>query len=294
MTDGKLLVENLWRYTPSERVNDPKDYIAYLKTQPRFKGCSLDSIPPSGIILHDARVEEHLVKLGYSESEYRLIATGTTDPNIMYLVHGHGDHPDFILNRGLPGAGGITTQAAELGALGVKRLVHIGTCGLVGDEVKKGEIVVAQASYKDGAAVMLTDSVDCEIDPLARADEALSTAIREALATDECHDGSSVGYTIPIFYFQPLKLIHDLITGEAFPSGPRVGYFEMEEASFFETCRQMGLQGASLVVGADRYRLEGDKVTHAFEEDVDQDAAKLAMIKASLSAFKKLSAEPAT
>lgn len=50
--------------------------------------------------------------------------------------------------------------------------------------------------------------------------------------------------------------------------------------------RHMRLRGASLVVGADRYRLVDGKVTHAFEDDVNQDAAKLAMLKASLAAFK--------
>jgi uridine phosphorylase len=255
MADGKHLTDNLWRYTPSERVNDPADYIAYLKTQRRFKDCTLDNLPRDAIILHDARVEEHLVRLGYSEADYRLIETGTTDPNALFVVYGRGEHPDFIVDRGLPGAGGIATQAAELGALGVKRMVHIGTCGLVGDEVKAGEIVIAKASYKDGGAVMLSEPVKGEIDPLAHSDAALTYALADALKKGGVGHHEAVGYTIPVFYFQPLALIHDLITGEAYPEGPKVGYFEMEEASFFETCRLMGLQGASLVVGAD-HRLQ--------------------------------------
>jgi uridine phosphorylase len=288
VANKKTLVEDYWRYTVTERVNDPAGYIEYLKTQPRFKNCGLDHLPPNGIILHDTRVEEHLAKLGYSQADYRLIETGTTDPNVLYFVHGRQDGPDFILNRGLPGAGGIATQAAELGALGVKCLVHMGTCGLVGEEVQTGEVVVAKSSYKDGAATLLSESVDGAIDPLAHSDETLSRAIREALASDWGRERPTVGYTIPVFYFQPLKLIRDLITGEFYPEGPRVGYFEMEQASFFETCRHMGLRGASMVVGSDRYRLVDGEVTHQFESDFDQDAAELAMIRAALAAFKAL------
>jgi hypothetical protein len=40
-----------------------------------------------------------------------------------------------------------------------------------------------------------------------------------------------------------------------------------------------------MVVGSDRYRLVDGKMTHNFEEDVDQDAAKLVMIRAALRAF---------
>lgn len=226
------------------------------------------------------------MRLGYSGSDCRQIETGTTDPNLLFLVRGRGGDPDFIINRGLPGAGGVATQAAELGALGVRKMVHVGTCGLVGDEVKAGAVVVARGSYKDGGAIMLSDpGDDGEIDPLAHSDEELTRALRESLAGDAEKCSDAVGYTIPVFYFQPLKLIHDLITGEVYPDGPKVGYFEMEQASFFETCRLMNVQGGSMVVGSDRYRLVDGKVTHNFEDDVDQDAAKLAMIKAALRAF---------
>lgn len=66
MADGKRLADNLWRYAKSERVNNPKDYNAYLKTQPRLKGCGLDGLPHYAVILHDARVQERLVNCGPS------------------------------------------------------------------------------------------------------------------------------------------------------------------------------------------------------------------------------------
>lgn len=286
MPGAMLLFEKYKEYVQSQRVNDPAGYIEFLRTQPRFNGGALENLPKHAIVLHDARVEEHLVKLGYSQTDYRTVETGTTDPNLIYVVYGKNGDPDFMINRGLPGTGGIATQAAELGALGAENLVHIGTCGLVGDEVATGEIVIANAAYKDGGAVLLSDPSNGDIDPLALPDDRLTEAIEHALESAAHTRRRAVGFTIPIFYFQPSQLIIDLITGEHFPSGPRVGYFEMEEASFFQVCRLMGKRAASLVVGSDRYFLEAGELSHRFEDDFDQDEAKLQMIRASLSAFK--------
>ena len=281
---AKLILEKYLQYTSSGRVNDPKEYIDYLKTQPRFKNCGFDHIPKHAIILHDAEVEEHIVRLGYSRSDYRVIETGSTDPNVLYLLYGHDGDPDCIVNRGLPGGGGISTQAAELGALGVENMVHIGTCGLVGDEVRTGHVVIARASYKDGAAIMLSRPDEEEVQPLAYPDKALTKALEATLSSGV---SITVGCTIPIFYFQPDQLIKDLITANYYPSGPPVGYFEMEQASFFQLCQLMDKRAASMVVGSDRYLLTDGELRHEFE-DFDEDAAKHQMLKAALAAFKSL------
>ena len=285
MAREKLLLDENWRYGESPRVNQPAEYIEFLKTEARFKGCSLEGLPKHAILLHDAQVQEHIVRLGYSVEDYRCIETGTTDPNVFWLIHGKNGQPDFILNRGLPGAGGIATQAAELGALGIENMVHIGTCGLVGQEVKSGSIVVSNGSFKDAGATMLSPTDSSRLDPIAHPDPNLTAAIEEKLAASGVAHNSSVGYTIPIFYFQPAQLIFDLITGEAFPSGPPVGFFEMAQDSFFQTCLLMGKRAASIVIGADRYRIVDGRLTHSFEDDVDQDAAKLTMIEMALFAF---------
>jgi uridine phosphorylase len=288
MKQPKVRLDENWRYSESPRVNAPIDYIQFLKTEPRFKRCGLDDLPKHAIILHDAEAPEHLVRLGYTVEDIRLIETGTTDPNVMWLVHGKNQQPDFILNRGLPGAGGIATQAAELGALGIESLVHIGTCGLVGEHIKSGNILLSQGSFKDAGATMLSPAHPSQIDPVAHPDPEMTAAIKNQLAAAGLPHSSATGYTIPIFYFQPAELIIDLITGEAFPSGPPVAYFEMEEASFFQTCTLMKKRAASMVVGADRYSLKDGQLSHKFEDDVDQDAAKLKMIQAALAAFKSL------
>jgi len=66
MPAQKSLLDENWRYSESARVNDPVDYVKYLKNEPRFKGCGLDQLPKHAIILHDAAPNEHLVRLGYA------------------------------------------------------------------------------------------------------------------------------------------------------------------------------------------------------------------------------------
>ena len=96
----------------SARENDPSEYVKYLRGQPRFRDGSLKNLPDAAIILHDTRLEEHLAILGISSTRIRPVQTGTTDPKLLYIVYPEGDSPGFIMNRGLPGGGGITTQAA--------------------------------------------------------------------------------------------------------------------------------------------------------------------------------------
>jgi len=288
MPREKRLLDENWRYAQSSRVNQPAEYIAFLKTEARFKGCGLDDLPKHAVLLHDAEAQEQIVRLGYAVEDYRFVETGTTDPNVFWVIHGKSGDPDFVLNRGLPGAGGVATQAAELGALGIGSMVHIGTCGLVGDTVETGSVVVSHGSFKDAGATMLSpNAADCS-DPVARPDSDLTAVIEAKCTVAGLPHNVATGYTIPIYYFQPAGLIYDLITGEAFPAGPPVGYFEMEQASFFQTCMLMGKRAASMVIGSDRYRLVDGTLTHVFENDVDQDAAKLAMIRAALAAFKDL------
>jgi uridine phosphorylase len=285
MPKSKTLLDENWRYSDSPRVNDPGDYISFLKGERRFSGCSLDGLPKHAIILHDAEAPEHIVRLGYTVEDFRFIETGTTDPNVMWLLFRKNGHPDFLLNRGLPGAGGIATQAAELGALGVQNLVHIGTCGLVGEQVRSGDIVLSRGSFKDAGAVMLSAGDSDSVDPVAYPNSELGAVIEEQLSQYGFAHSFATGYTIPIFYFQPAQLIIELITGEAFPSGPSIGYFEMEEASFFQTCRLMGKRATSMVVGSDRYIYKDGSLKHTFEDDVDQDSAKLKMLQTAIAAF---------
>jgi uridine phosphorylase len=268
------------------RDNLPQDYIAYLRTLTRFKHGELDGLPPFAVILHDAKVDEHLVRLGFFEDDYNELRTGTTDPNLLYVVRKPGFGCDFMLNRGMPGAGGIATQAAELCALGARWIVHIGTCGLLSTRLPEGLPILAEAAYADGAAVMLSDPTEGRVERLAHPDPELGALLLAELANAKVASG--IGYTIPIFYLQPPGLIRALVDGSAFPEGPHAGYCEMEQASLFKMCNLMGAHAASLVVGSDRYLIDPQgKLNHQFF-DVDSDNVKSQAFAATLAAFRKI------
>jgi purine-nucleoside phosphorylase len=264
-------------YTRSERVILPRDYVDYLKRE-KFTHGELDHLPPGAIILHHDDVEGYLKALGYSKWEK--LQTGETDPNVMYVVRENGK--EFIVNRGLPGAGGITTQAAELAALGVKRIIHIGTAGFVGTDFPDRAIVVSFGSYKDGAAMMLSD------DPKAR------VAIPNAALTDRIRASANgttistgIGFTSPIFYYQPSNLIRDLIDGSRFAKRKFPMFVEMEEAPLFEAAHRARIQAASIVIGSDRYTLDRDgELKHDyFGSTREQEVTALRVAIEALTAF---------
>ncbi|MBS3121456.1 hypothetical protein J4434_01050 [Candidatus Woesearchaeota archaeon] len=276
-------------YFPSNgtREIDPKGYIDWLK-ESVFTHGELDNLPKCGIILHDAKVEQHLQKLGFNASQYKIIETGSTDPNLIYIVRKNFGK-DFILNRGLPGAGGVATQAAELYALGVEHIIHIGTCGLIGEKQKEGTPIISSGSYKDAAALILSAPEQNAYDNtlIARPSEELTKKISETFNIEHRIYSLAIGFTMPIYYFQPTAVIEELINGEFYSYKPRPSYVEMEAASLFMTAKLMGKHAASLVIGSDRYILSEGKLKHEFY-DVDSDTAKSQLIEAALKTFDKM------
>ena len=240
-------------HNATERVILPGDYVEYLRKE-KFTHGELDHLPSMAIILHHDDVDGYLRALGYSK--WDKLQTGETDPNVMYIVRvDDTGKRDFIVNRGLPGAGGITTQAAELAALGVKEIIHIGTAGFLGNTLPDRAIVVSLGSIKDGAAVMLSDD---PAEPISRPDSILAHRIASAAST-KLH--AAVGYTSPIFYLQPSGVIRELIRDRL------VSYVEMEGAPLFEVCKRLNVAAASIVIGSDRYTLDrGGELKHDYFE----------------------------
>jgi len=270
------------KHLGSPRQIHPDSYIDYLKSQPRFKGGQLDQIPTMGVVLHDTRVRDHLAVLGVPGSHVVEVHTGTTDPNVFVTVYDELGDPLLLINRGLPGGGGITTQVAELGALGVERVVHVGTCALMGPTITSGSVIVSTGSYKDGTAFMLSDLVDGEVTASSYADSGFEDEIYSRLKTSGLNVVKSHGYTIPTFYFQPESLMRSLVLDEDLPGDEKVGFIEMEEAPFFEVARRMGMRAASVVLGSDRYTIEGGELMHRFEDDFDQDSAEQNVLRTLL------------
>jgi hypothetical protein len=136
----------------TERLNTPSDEIQWLKKTQLNHG-ELDDFPEAAIILHRVDVERYLKQLGF-DGYYKSFSYGFTDSVLVFVVRKPGMIP-FAVARGLPGAGGITTEAAELHAMGVNAFIHVGTAGLLSPGVPYGQLVVSDGSYNDGAAFLL-------------------------------------------------------------------------------------------------------------------------------------------
>ena len=256
-------------YADGPTVNDPADYIAWLKTQPRFRNGELDHLPDRAVILHHVDVRGMLNRLGYPDSQIEELRIGRIDPNVLFVVRPTSERP-FIVNRGLPGAGGISTQAAELGALGVRQAIHIGTAGLLGERLPYASLILGQGSYKDGASFLLASSAREAAEQIAFADPELSEAIDRQMTSARVDHRRALGFTSPVYYFQKVGLLRSLL---AFPFDPEKApsFVEMEEAPLFVTARLAGMKAASIVVGSDRAVSRGDTVRQEFY-DGDLDA----------------------
>jgi purine-nucleoside phosphorylase len=255
-------------YASSPAVNSPGDYIDWLKQQPRFQGGKLDNLPTRAIVLHYVDVRRMLNELGYGDAEIEEIPTGHTDSNVLFVVRpkaGRG----FIVNRGMPGAGGVSTQVAELGALGVTSAIHIGTAGLLGSRLPYASLIVSSGSYKDGAAFLLSASPEEAAEQIAYPDANLSDAIEQQLTRAGVAHARGLGFTSPVYYFQKAGLIKALL-GFPFDPGKAPGFVEMEQASFFVTSRLSNMKSASIVAGSDRAVPAGDTVKQEFfDGDMD-------------------------
>ena len=210
----------------------------------------LDRLPTSAIILYTVRVEDAPKRAGYGEADWTRLEVGESvsqcplrGPARRGRRVGRGSSS----TAGLPGAGGVAVQVSELGALGVTRVVHVGTCGLLGDQVPDMAVVLSVGSIKDGGAVLLSNGVG---DPVSRPDRELTSQLARSLRADEIPYREAVGYTIPVIYFQPSGLVKELLGGPRF-ADPRPAFVEME-APFFEAAGRMDMRAASLVVSSDR------------------------------------------
>jgi uridine phosphorylase len=246
----------------TERLNTPSDEIEWLKRNQLTHG-ELDDFPEVAIILHRVDIERYLNELGFG-GYYKSFSYGFTDPALVFVVRKPGTRP-FAVARGLPGAGGITTEAAELHAMGTNTIVHVGTAGLLSPGIPYGQLVVSDGSYRDGAAFLLENGSNEQI---SRPDQSLTEKLIETVDDDNVKHIRAVGFTMPIYYFQPGSMLRTLL-GVTGPDTPM--FIEMEEASLFALAHLMGFRAASIVVASDRLESHNGRLSQEFwDGDLDQ------------------------
>jgi hypothetical protein len=273
------ILEKYARHGTEERVNTPEDEIKWLRKNQLTSG-ELDDFPTSAIILHRVDVEQYLKDLGFA-GFYKSFSYGFTDPSLIYVVRKPGIEP-FAVARGLPGAGGITTEAAELHAMGAKTIIHVGTAGLLSPDIPYGKLIVSTGCFRDGAAFLLDKDLT---DQISRPDPALTERIVNIISHDNIPYVRSVGFTMPTYYFQPASILRDLlaITGPEKPT-----FVEMEEAAFFSLARLAGVQAASIVVASDRLENHDGKLLQEFWHGDLDGFERTAFQEAILAATRKV------
>ncbi len=262
-----------------EVVNTPEDEVAWLKKNQLTHG-ELDNFPTAAIVLHRVDVEKYLNALGF-EGSYTKISYGFTDPTVVYLVRKVGTAP-FAVAEGLPGAGGITTEVAELHAMGVTTIIHVGTCGLLSPELAYGQVIISGGSYKDGAAFLLDRSQKRQI---SRPDTTLADRIDRIMDDAHIPHVRALGFAMPIYYYQPTSVLRDLLTITG-PEKPQ--FIEMEEAAFFSVAKRIGITAGSLVVGSDRLESHDGKFSQGFWNG-DLDALELLAFREAVQAIVQAS-----
>ncbi len=278
------------RYNDSERFNRPESYVSFLR-KTRFTHGELDHFPRLAIVFY-GNPEKYFDALGIASNDVIKHELGTTDPSLIYIVR-RANRAPFVINRGMPGAAGVATQTAELIALGARDVIHIGTSGLLGTQCGDGQVILADAAYKDGGAVMLAASDSGHVDRLSRPDAQLNRQLEAELQRSGISSQRAVGYTIPIYYFQPSGLVQALLNDPAF-SQNRPAYMEMEEASFFETAARMNAKAASLTVGADRYTIDNGQLRHDFLDNARVTAAMGHALSATIRLFDEMAQTSST
>jgi purine-nucleoside phosphorylase len=98
--------------------------------------------------------------------------------------------------------------------------------------------------------------------------KSLTEEIVETVNKDNVKHTRAVGFTMPIYYFQPGSMLQTLL-GVTGPNMPM--FIEMEEAPLFALARLTGFRAASIVVASDRLESQDGRLSQQFwDGDLDQ------------------------
>lgn len=187
-----------------------------------------------------ATVAPDAVVVGDPRRAFALAQAFTRDPRMTHIARGLWGYLGRFGERSLTiqstGAGGGPAAAivTDLAELGVRRMVRMGTCGAVGDELGLGTVcVVGRALGEDGASRALSGLSTAEVSVPVEPDRALTDAFGEA--------GPEVEVTS-----------RDL-TGRI-DRGPRpeTPIRDLQTAAFLMAARSAGVQAAAILVVVER------------------------------------------
>ena len=119
---------------------------------------------------------------------------------------------------------------------------------------------------------------------LARPDSRLQAALRAAFVRAKTPAIEAIGYTIPIYYYQPSGLMEILATRNVM--GHTIEYVEMEGGALYELAAMAKGRAASVVIGVDRYRVSSSGIGKHQYLNVDEARAKERCLRHVLEAYK--------
>jgi len=184
-----------------ERVNSPDDESDWLKKKTLHDG-ELDDFPEAAIV--PASVDVGKISQGAWLRCFYKSGFPTASPIRPDLSRSKPGTVPFAVARGLPGAGGITTQVAEATRHGRESIIHVGTCGLLSPDVPYGQVIRLRRFLPRRRAFLLTRMRRPRSPDRRRADGSKSPSRRP---NESCRWRTRSAFTMPIYYFQPGSIL---------------------------------------------------------------------------------------
>ena len=197
---------------------------------------------PSAVLLPELQDVQVLTDRG----EYRAYRGSFDGRDVSVVYHGSG-------------AFSMIGAIEELGQLGVKRLIRVGSCGGISRDVRVGDVIIAEATVRDDRIML--DYVPAEypayadhrlVRELARAaeEEGLRAVSGLTLSTASFYPGSGYPTAGGVFDEQPYRRM------ELWKKLGILGV-DIETSSVLVLSRLFGMQGAS-VLGVSNHSVTGE------------------------------------
>lgn len=136
--------------------------------------------------------------MGLNRNNIKALQIGWAFYNILY-VYKDKDY-SFILLSGIHGAVSVNLLTSELAALGVKKIIHIGICGVFGKQNESCNFLISLGSYKDHATMLMSNNYNQKI---VYSDTTLSNGLYCYIKRYNNNTCKGFGYTMPSIITNP-------------------------------------------------------------------------------------------